>query len=374
MGSEPTPSSIALAEISMVVMLFLSLNWKETLSNFFLLNLPTNITTIMIFLLLWFPFFGLMIFFNPFDQAIRDFIAAVFICLPFLGLPNLDRKNLQIVGFTIFIAGIFFALRELSNFGLEDLAAIGSKNYLFNDKYLLQDAIVLFAALFAVSSASKALENLSYLKFFFFAVCLVIVVLAFLSQALRLNIFLTAAYIFFVMYNINKRYIKLIYVFLLLFVIFFISQNLNYFEHFLNKIINVGSNGKLQEFISVWEYIFNNFKFITFGKGFGGEFFSPTYDTFSNYTHSFLSYLLLKSGILGFLAGLFLYSLILIVGVKSILTKNTYLQISTLSILPALLTQPTYKSFGFGIVLWLLVQAYKQSNQNEKQRKMEITA
>ena len=105
-------------------------------------------------------------------------------------------------------------------------------------------------------------------------------------------------------------------------------------------------------------YVFDNWNVLLFGKGFGGEFLiQPMVQRSTSPT--LFSYLVLKIGFLGCFYGILVYSLWICMA-RSLIYQNESLQILLLTLAPPFLTQPTYKSFGFGIIIWLAITMIRQ--------------
>jgi hypothetical protein len=353
--SEPTPDGMSIAEAVIVICLALSINYTGTFKKIFFLNSGFDLSQFTIFVVIILPLLGFILFLNNDSQAIRDFIAACFMCLPFF-MFKMDKREINLLSFVVFVSGCLFAGREFSHFQVSDLLLIGTRAMVADQSYLLQDPIVLFAALYSVKKILSSLETRSVLLTGFFIGTFILVFSSFFLQALRLNIIITVMYLIYSVHNVSLYLVRIVYFILLITGTVASLQYSDFFGLFFKKFTQVGDNGKVKEFSAVLNYMANP-TFI-FGKGFGGEFLSPTYDVFVSYTHSLLSYLILKSGLLGLLYGIFLYVSILYAGVKSITSKDATLQIAVLSIIPALVTQPTYKSFGFGVVTVLFYMCW----------------
>lgn len=135
----------------------------------------------------------------------------------------------------------------------------------------------------------------------------------------------------------------------------------------------MGSNGKLDEWGAVFARVGSHYESIFFGIGWGGLLENPIFlGENSRFTHSMISFYLLKAGILGLaLLLLFFYFLFMYLkkGYKApiLLTNNqTLILISTTpALLIGIFFQPTYKMLSFGIILSLLLLVVSQLKLNK---------
>jgi hypothetical protein len=154
-------------------------------------------------------------------------------------------------------------------------------------------------------------------------------------------------------------------------------NNFSVFTNLLEKQEKFGINAKDQELYTVFKAVFSNFFRTLFGIGWGSVFNDPIVPGEEiSYTHSGLSYFLLKTGLLGLL----FFVLYIFYIFKSLLyssslyfsnhnlSKDNYrfhisfkilVFLSSLSpILIGLLFQPSYKTLSFGVVLLSLLLFY----------------
>lgn len=127
-----------------------------------------------------------------------------------------------------------------------------------------------------------------------------------------------------------------------------------------SKMRIYGFNGKDIELASVAQLVFSESP--VFGLGWGAIWKSPIFlNQYVSFTHSWLSYIFLKSGLLGLLM-LFVYLFWL---VKPVIKILIHYQQKDSAVLPSLigclfvlthgfLFQPTFKTLGFGFVLLVL--------------------
>ena len=126
----------------------------------------------------------------------------------------------------------------------------------------------------------------------------------------------------------------------------------------------VGANGKGAEWHAIISLIFSSAKTALFGIGWGGVFENPIYsDEPSRFSHSILSFFLLKGGIVGLTLLLAIVALLIFSNIKlskmSKLTMSRYILL--LSCIPplviGLLFEPTYKMISYGVIFSLFILA-----------------
>lgn len=126
-----------------------------------------------------------------------------------------------------------------------------------------------------------------------------------------------------------------------------------------SKMRIYGFNGKDIEWAGVIQLIFSESPVI--GLGWGAIWNSPIFNSYVSFTHSWLSYFLLKGGLLGLLMLIAYVFWLVKPGFKTLIhyrQKDAALLpclIGSLSVLfHALLFQPTFKTLGFGFILLVL--------------------
>lgn len=123
----------------------------------------------------------------------------------------------------------------------------------------------------------------------------------------------------------------------------------------------VGTNGKAEEWWAVITTIYASPQSLLFGIGWGGVFENPILGKTTRFTHSMLSFYLLKTGIIGLGILLTVIGLLLLHFQK--IRSRGHWDITGLillvSCIPPLLIgalfQPTYKMLSYGLILALLV-------------------
>ena len=123
----------------------------------------------------------------------------------------------------------------------------------------------------------------------------------------------------------------------------------------------VGSNGKMDEWLAVISAIFSSPQTAFFGIGWGGVLENPIYPNEpTRFTHSILSFYLLKTGVIGLGALLAIIGLLLACSQKidseALGIPRLILLVSCIPpLLIGVLLEPTYKILSYGVILALFV-------------------
>lgn len=123
----------------------------------------------------------------------------------------------------------------------------------------------------------------------------------------------------------------------------------------------VGTNGKAAEWLAVFNTVFSSPQTTLLGIGWGGTFNNPILHETTRFTHSALSFYVLKSGVLGLIVLLSIIVILLFHGRRFGDSRawTTSRQILLASCLPPLmigvLFEPTYKMLSFGVILALFI-------------------
>ena len=126
------------------------------------------------------------------------------------------------------------------------------------------------------------------------------------------------------------------------------------------KQVATGTNGKLNEWVAVVKEISITKGALFGGIGWGGVFLNPVVADNTRFTHSLLSFLLLKSGVIGLSIFTLYYTLFMkFIGInKKLLFSADGLLVAlpgAATIVIALLFQPTYKMLSFSFILSLVL-------------------
>ena len=121
------------------------------------------------------------------------------------------------------------------------------------------------------------------------------------------------------------------------------------------KTQKVGLNMRPQEFAAVWDIVTRDPLTFFFGIGWGGQFRSPAVGGLSvNFTHNFFSFLLLKTGMTGFLCAA-AYMAGLLERLSRIVLKNPVTGLAlALPVMIDLTLYASFKSLDFGLMLLMI--------------------
>lgn len=137
----------------------------------------------------------------------------------------------------------------------------------------------------------------------------------------------------------------------------------------LEKQKLLGFNNKAGELISLFQDLSKSSWSLVFGLGWGGQFYSPAVGQVASFTHSLISYAVLKAGFLG----------LLLLGIYLLWIACTYFKIKrpfrrifspelyaiNCVILISLLFQPTYKTPTYGVLLLFVLAAYISTSNRD---------
>ena len=133
----------------------------------------------------------------------------------------------------------------------------------------------------------------------------------------------------------------------------------------------MGTNGKAGEWIAVFSTISASPQTLLFGIGWGGTFENPILlnDT-TRFTHSLLSFYLLKTGIMGLIALVLIFTALVLTVLKMFgpvrplsLERLIVLFASIPVMIIGVLFEPTYKMLSYGIILSLLILTLPTTSQ-----------
>ena len=144
------------------------------------------------------------------------------------------------------------------------------------------------------------------------------------------------------------------------------------FSHMWAKQQLVGLQGRPAELYAVFNTISENFIALFFGIGWGGVFVNPIYGESTRFTHSLISYWLLKTGVVGFaVMVLFVILLLRRTNLKGIWTSSHRLAIflaASAAIAIGLFFEPTYKMLSFGLIVGLLLAELSSPSEPDRKR------
>ncbi len=295
---------------------------------------------------------------NAFSVILRDLVAFFFLCLPLFLCPFLQRmeKNKAVFFFLLLAIGLIFSLRVLAPHW-----EISHQNVKL--LYLANSPLVLMALIFFFLKACQNLyDKIDYkhlLHFVLFTVGASLILMAVyidVQRAFLAALIISALSVFII--GLVKAPLKTMLPLCLVALTIFIFKDflIETGEQALLKTSQVGSNMRLQELQAVWQVVAGNAFTLLFGQGWGSVFPSPAVDNiYVAFTHSLLSYMLLKTGLIGLLLTLiylfFVFEKLVSVYFSDPVKGNMLLWPFVIPIL----FYASYKSFDFGLLLTMIV-------------------
>lgn len=345
--SSPTPDIFGAAELSILVLLFLSLRPDFSRDNFpgvalagYGLSIPLIIALISGY---------------PVREIMRDVIPFLFLLLPVLYAGQAREKNYRLMMVMIAV-GLIFSFRSLYSFGADIFTPedwLGTPPDLL---YLANSPEVLFAAVALLCMAWQADKPAMVRLSCFLISCLPLLAMATLMQ--RASLFYEASVVICLLATTFWRNTRaaLGMTAIVLSVLFMASS-------FLDNILNqlsfktqmVGLNSRGAEWQAVFNQISQSPVNSLFGMGWGAEFENPAVGNLRvSFTHSLLSSLFLKTGLAGVIIFL-IYGFNLLKSALPVLRRETiYLYALAGPLLIGLCLYASYKSLGYGLLLLIL--------------------
>lgn len=364
--SSPWPRTIGMVELflggGLIVLVggtgvAFALGWRK--NNAF--EIPIYISIIFVYLAIAPLISGLINNWRMVD-LIRDVIPLVYMFIPlfagylFSNSQTMWRERISIL---IGIVGVIFSVRFLIN----------TQSTIDNLLYLPQAPEVLFGGVYwilrGLRGGSKKLSTWSYLVlgFICFAATLVF------SQRAEVGlIILSVILMMLISKKISKRIIGISVVAILFILIILTASDFgpklisfvgSQFDRLIEKTQQTGFNGKDIELLSVINIVYE--KNLLFGLGWGSEYFSPILGGMVSFTHSWLTYMLLKGGLFALISILFYIVWLVKPAIRILVNSKFYDK----EVFPSLLAcgavlihgtflQTNYKTLGFGFVLLVL--------------------
>ncbi len=395
--SYPMPVSPGLAEVIIGVLLAISIGipfifglikwWKEQET------LITKIIIVFLFIsLLVCPLFtGFLNGWGVVD-IVRDIIPLCFLFLPLFSVVGwgLNNKYIsQIFPLLICLAGLCFAIRF---FIIADRPFYFVGHDFFQDglKYLSYDPSVIFAAIFLpifviYKSLDKGIKNsFALIALVASFVCYQSLVAVLQRGPVALILFSLFIAIVFACIFFKKR--AKLFLVLSLFLLISYSQffvDIETFGEYINAdgyardhysasslMLAKGKqngllNSKGKEFILITDIVFEKPSVALLGIGWGGIYHNKYINNdFISFTHSVVSYFLLKTGMLGLLS-FFIYAVWCVRNLFRLLIQKNLYFLAFASPLVITLLQTTYKTLSLGLILLLLVN-FNMDNDADK--------
>lgn len=303
-----------------------------------------------------------------FRDLVRDLIPLIYLFIPIILMPAMLRSNRDwssVLPMFIALAGVLFSVRFFIETGASPLS-LGSSPLFDNFLYLPYDPSVLFAAIFlplkAIQRPFTLARPISLCRPVVLGFGGLIAFAALASVVQRAPVALVGASIlFYLICSVRHSPVHSLVSLMVLGTLYYLfqSQVQSMWTLLLAKQELVGVNAKDEEFLTVLSEVGSRIDDALFGLGWGGVYFSPAYaalDAKVSYTHSLMTYALLKSGLLG-LAAVLAYLSFLLLRVQSVFTfRNMPVTLAAgSSLLIGLLFQPSFKVLTYGFVMLTVV-------------------
>lgn len=295
-------------------------------------------------------------------SIMRDVLPFLFFMLPVFFFGHLSGwgsgKKTDALIWVIVLAGVVFAARAVGDV-LVVMFLSPSSAELY---YFANAPTVLFAALFLIAWTGNAVMRLEYpanwLKAIAGVALVTLPVLAMTLATQRASLGAIAIFVSLLLVTGFMRYparvvLPIAAVALLGVVAYPFLQDT--MALLFQKTLNVGVNMRLQEIQAVWDMISQNISTLCFGLGWGAEFQSPAVGNLSvGYTHNLISYMLLKTGLLGTA----LCTIYLLGMADALIRLMSYRPALALALAAPFLIDiflyASFKSFDFGLILMLV--------------------
>jgi hypothetical protein len=366
--SSPTPDILGWPEILVAILLFFSIriNFDHSINRFLLIVSAYGLSV---------PVIMAMIYGASLSDILRDVIPFLFLMLPLLyGWVTTYNPRLFLV--MVVLAGIIFSIRTCWGYFpiLLTPAQWGQGApldtlYLANSPEVLFSSLALLSLLFVRFAGEKMIlphQILISLGILISSMIPIVATSLMMSRAGLGAVVLYFVLLSFVMFV--RRPIRIGFILSLIgFVGLVVLQPVieTFLQPFLMALYQktelVGLNSRAQEWGTVINLVSGDIVTFLFGIGWGGRFDNPAVGGLEvNFTHSLISSLLLKSGLVGLII-IFAAVAIPIVRTLKILISNREQSSDRLGILIfiaalapfliATLLYASYKSFGFGLIL-----------------------
>ncbi len=296
-----------------------------------------------------------------FTNLIRDYIPLVYMLMPLFFAPVLSgsgMKKIMLFKWLLVFGGVIYTARYF--FNIEVLPwQVGDRLFLDSMLYFLYDPLVLFAVTYMLlESVNLFLEGGKKICLaIVFMVVAIFIMSGLVATIQRGSIVLIISVLLILLLSKARTMKGVLLAVVALVALYGISV---YFSSavdlFVAKTEDVGTNNKLAEAVEIMTVIFDGGVFNTlFGVGWGGVYVSPGVGGNPvRFTHSMITYFLLKTGIVGLI--LFLYYMFYVgkIVLRGVLRNDIIMLASVPPLLYGLLFQPTYKTLGFGLVLSII--------------------
>lgn len=363
-AGSPTPDHPGWTEATIGVLLIVAIGFKP----FAALLLPGNRFCMALIFFLYGIGAGCLVAAlkgHALELVLRDIAAFLFLCLPLFAWKLVEKENRKkIYAQALAFIGLCFSLRALVPvFSLSPVA-----NELL---YLANSPLVLLTALLLAGQAWQILQERSspfaLLQALVLCTLILIPVMAMMIDVQRANLgalafSITCLLIWTIIMRPQRVIIPAIIICILVTVFWSDVQTIGHEMAF--KTAQVGLNMRLQEAQAVLEEVSESWLAFLFGQGWGATFHSPAVGGLPvNYTHSLVTYLLLKTGIIGLALGM-TYIGTMLWRVTALLPQDLprFLSLIWPLAIPVFL-YASYKSLDFGLLLLLAVSVPQLKNK-----------
>ena len=312
----PTPNSPDWVEGTIAVLLLLAVGWQSIFRNFLFSSkseLERWRLALKVLLIYGFsiPLVIAVTQGTNLNVIMRDLIAFIFLCLPLFlydFIKGREQREKIFLGLC-FMIGIIFSVRVL----VPHFLLFRNTTELL---YLANSPLVLMSALFIGGFAGRQLlDKLSFGRLVKVVLLIGLCALPIMAMFVDLQRASFAALVISVislsMIGIIKTPAKMVLPILLVIggAFIFDAYFLGLVGDVSTKTSQVGLNMRAQELQAVWREVSQSPLTVLLGKGWGSHFASPAVGELNiTYTHSLLSYLFLKTGLVGlFLCLVYLY-------------------------------------------------------------------
>lgn len=304
--------------------------------------------------------------------VMRDMVGFIFLCLPLFLWPFLKDNPVRqkYFIFLLLAVGLLFSWRVLFPhfFGQENTTEL---------LYLANSPLVLFTALLLFSLAChKIFERVSVKNFtlavlyFGLAVSVLLAMFVDIQRASFVALVLSGVLLFIL--GVVKAPLRVIVPLIIVAVSVFIFQAeiLGVAEDVALKTARVGVNMRYQEILAVWEAVSASPMTLLWGQGWGASFASPAVGGLHvTYTHSLLSYVFFKMGLVGLCLCLFYLFFIFEKLVRLSLRYPVKGNAIMWPFLIPIFLYASHKSFDFGLLICaILVMGMQASFLSQKGR------
>ena len=359
----PTPNNPNWVEVMIAILLVFAIGFKPLYQTIRIrpFEKTQRWRAITQFFFLWGLFVPLSIGLlkaSPLDIIFRDVVGFIFLCFPLFIVDFLteNEKRRHFFLYFCFVIGILFSIRVL----VPHFLLFRNTTELL---YLANSPLVLMSALYLCAAAGYSLyQKISYRGFVkascFIALAALPVMAMFVDLQRASFAALVLSFIFLFVLGVIKTPFKMIVPAMVLVVggIMIEPYLTDIVQSVGLKTSQVGLNMRAQEVRAVWENLSFSGWSILFGQGWGSSFASPAVGMLNiTYTHSLLSYIFLKMGLIGLMICL---TYLFVVFQKLVLLYRHNPIAGTAFIWPFLipvLLYASHKSFDFGLLLSLII-------------------